>query len=51
VKKLAIEGKAERGSDGKGDGASLKMYLKVSIYVATPLCISRRVSSNRLLYP
>ncbi|KAI0699993.1 hypothetical protein BC835DRAFT_1540845 [Cytidiella melzeri] len=31
VKKLAIEGKAERGPDGKGDGASLKMYLKIAL--------------------
>ncbi|KAI0086434.1 hypothetical protein BDY19DRAFT_908395 [Irpex rosettiformis] len=31
VKKLAIEGKAEKGSDGRGDGASLKMYLKIAL--------------------
>ncbi|KAI0819060.1 hypothetical protein BC629DRAFT_1466217 [Irpex lacteus] len=31
VKKLAIEGKAERGSDGKGDGASLRMYLRIAL--------------------
>ena len=30
VKKLAIEGKAEKGSDGRGDGASIRMYIKVS---------------------
>lgn len=30
VKKLAVEGKAEKGSDGRGDGASIRMYIKVS---------------------
>ncbi|KAI0340066.1 hypothetical protein BDW22DRAFT_1360573 [Trametopsis cervina] len=31
VKKLAIEGKAERGPDGKGDGAAVKMYLRIAL--------------------
>lgn len=37
VKRLAIEGKAERGPDGKADGASIRMYLRVSrVLVCAP---------------
>lgn len=34
VTRLAIEGKATRGTEGKTDGASIKMFLKVSICYA-----------------
>ncbi len=36
VKRLIIEGNAERATDGKADGAALKVYLKVCAWTNCP---------------